>query len=164
MNTASSAGMSAGRQYRLEWEHFRGEHVAALTVRIDGRKPLFTDANIFSIFEKILLSECRWYDCEALVYLFMPDHCHTVLQGKSITAESLRALAGFTQKSGYWLLQHRLQFRWQEDFGDRILQGKKDIEGQIRYILNNPVRKGLVADWHSYRYKGSTKYNFDEWK
>ncbi len=164
MNPASTAGTFPGRQYRLEWEHFRGEHVAALTVRIDGKKSLFTDANIFSVFEKILLSECRWYDCEALVYLFMPDHCHTILQGKSITAESLRALAGFTQKSGTWLLQHRLPFRWQGDFSDRILQGKKEIEKEVRFILNNPVRKGIVADWHSYRYKGSTIYKLEEWQ
>jgi hypothetical protein len=39
----------------------------------------------------------------------------------------------------------------------------EDINEQIKYILENPIRKGLVDDWKEYPFKGSTIYNFDGW-
>lgn len=38
-----------------------------------------------------------------------------------------------------------------------------DIEKQVYYILENPVRKGLVNNWKEYPFKGSTIYNFEKW-
>jgi len=39
----------------------------------------------------------------------------------------------------------------------------EDINEQIKYILENPIRKGLVDDWKEYPFEGSTIYNFDGW-
>jgi len=50
-----------------------------------------------------------------------------------------------------------------ERFYDHILRKDEDIPKQINYILQNPVRKGLVKNWKDYPYKGSTLYNLNEW-
>jgi hypothetical protein len=35
------------------------------------------------------------------------------------------------------------------------LQENEDIAAQVRYILDNPVRKGLVSSWEEYPFRGS---------
>jgi hypothetical protein len=32
----------------------------------------------------------------------------------------------------------------------------------VEYILNNPVRKGIVQDWTQYPYKGAIGYNLED--
>jgi hypothetical protein len=43
------------------------------------------------------------------------------------------------------------------------LRKEEDIKKHVMYILNNPVRKGIVENWKNYPYKGSTKFDFNEW-
>ena len=45
--------------------------------------------------------------------------------------------------------------KWQKDFYDHVIRTKKDIAVQVRYILDNPVRKGLVSSRQEYSFKGS---------
>jgi hypothetical protein len=34
----------------------------------------------------------------------------------------------------------------------------------LKYILNNPLRAGIVENWKEYKFKGSSIYNLDEWE
>ena len=45
--------------------------------------------------------------------------------------------------------------RWQKDFYDHIIRTNEDIVAQVKYILDNPVRKGVVLSWERYPFKGS---------
>lgn len=38
----------------------------------------------------------------------------------------------------------------------------EDLIAHIRYILDNPVRTGLVASWQEYAYKGSLGCKFED--
>ena len=163
MNTNLKAKKPVRRIEPLPWELYRGAVAAVFSLYIEERKQLFTDGNIFSVFEKILLNECRWFDCAVSVYLFMPDHCHILMEGNGFTSEPLRASEGFRQKTGHWLLQHQMSFAWKNYFDHRLMKNKSEIEGQIRYILANPVRKGIAGNWHEYKYKGSTAYDLAKW-
>lgn len=49
-----------------------------------------------------------------------------------------------------------------KSYHDHILRNEKDLEHQFYYILNNPVRKGLVKNWKDYAYKFSMIYELDE--
>lgn len=51
--------------------------------------------------------------------------------------------------------QNEPKIRWQKDFYDHIIRRFNDIATQVRYILDNPVRKGLVSSWQEYPFKGS---------
>ena len=42
-----------------------------------------------------------------------------------------------------------------KDFYDHVIRKSEDIVVQVRYILDNPVRKGLVSSWEEYPFKGS---------
>ena len=67
----------------------------------------------------------------------------------------MKSAGNFKQQSGFWLGQQRPAFHWQKDFYDHIIRANEDLGTQIRYIANNPVRKGLVSDWHDYPFTGS---------
>jgi len=50
---------------------------------------------------------------------------------------------------------NKLEIGWQKDFYDHIIRTNEDIAAQVRYVLDNPVRKGLVLLWQEYPFKGS---------
>jgi hypothetical protein len=60
------------------------------------------------------------------------------------------------------MAQNRFGVSWQKDFFDHILRKDESLPSVIRYILENPVRKGLVSDWRDYTFKGAIGCNLDD--
>lgn len=112
--------------------------------------------------EDILRTTLVQHNTDAHVYLFMPDHLHLLLEGINNDADLYKCMTIFKQKSGFWFSQNT-NVRWQKNFYDHIVREDEPIEKHARYILKNPERKGLVANWKLYPYKGSTLYNFEQW-
>ncbi|MEK6566236.1 MAG: transposase, partial [Bacteroidota bacterium] len=112
-----------------------------------GRVRFFTSEAIFKEFEKHLLTELAKCHCSAEAYLFMPDHCHLLLNGDHESSDVLKVVKRFKQQTGYWLSRNHSSIRWQKDFYDHIVSEEEDLEKHIRYVLENPVRMGLVEDW-----------------
>lgn len=46
-------------------------------------------------------------------------------------------------------------YRWQKDFYDRIIRSDRELAEQLRYLADNPVRKGLVSHWSQYPFTGA---------
>ena len=79
------------------------------------------------------------------LFLLMPDHLH--------------ALVRFPQPDGDWKKivrdwKHWLAAKagvcWQVDFFDHRLRREESYTDKARYILHNPVRAGLVAQWEDW--------------
>jgi putative transposase len=51
---------------------------------------------------------------------------------------------------------------WQTVFHDRVLREGDDSRGVVRYLLNNPVRAGLVNSAADYPWSGSSHYTYKE--
>lgn len=103
---------------------------------------------IFQQQEEILLTCLEGHDCEASLYLFMPDHVHIVLQDRSDESDLRKCMSDYKQRSGYTFSQnHNGQARWQKDFYDRILRNEKEYRTKLNYILLNPVRAKLADSW-----------------
>ncbi|NIM96855.1 MAG: hypothetical protein GTO24_01850 [candidate division Zixibacteria bacterium] len=137
---------------------------SAFTICVHDRRRLFVSDYIFHSVENILLQTLVKANCDAHVYMFMPDHCHLLTEGKSEESDLWQCVVDFKRKSGYWLATNDMLEGWQKDFYDHILRKDEDLIKQVRYILGNPVRKGLVEHWKAYPYKGSTLYDFDQWQ
>ncbi len=150
------------RKHRLPRELYKGVLAVAFTVCIKKRVPLFTDESIVNVFKDVLLAEASRYHCDILAYVFMPDHLHAILQGTSENAQPLSAMNRFKQKTGFWLSKYHPDAQWQKDYYDHIVRDEKEIVKHVRYILENPVRKGIVADWIEYKYIGSTIHDLAE--
>ncbi|MBU1298971.1 MAG: transposase [Bacteroidetes bacterium] len=151
------------KKHRLPPEFYRGFQTVAFTLCLKNRTTFFTTRERFEVFEKMLLSSAQKFSCDAQIYLFMPDHCHIILSGKEEQSDPLSAIKSFKQDTGYWLYKNVSDVHWQKDFYDHILRKDEDLPKQIRYILNNPVRKEIVNNWHDYPFRGSTVYNLDDW-
>jgi len=85
----------------------------------------------------------------------MPDHMHVVLHGRSDAADAWQAMVDFKQKTGFWFARHRPLTAWQKDFYDHVIRADEDLGAQIRYVADNPVRRGLVKVWTEYPFTGS---------
>jgi len=101
------------------------------------------------------------YFCTVPVYCFMPDHQHLILRGISPESDALKAITLYKQKVGFLFSKYN-KIKWQKDFYDHVLKTKKELINQVKYILNNPVRKGLAVNWQEYPFKGSMGYNLED--
>ncbi|MBU2509578.1 MAG: transposase [Patescibacteria group bacterium] len=147
-------------KHRLDRSEYQGQIASAFTLCIQNSTPLFISDKVFNIFEERFLKALSKNNCRAHVYLFMPDHCHLLIQGKDHKSDLWRAIVDFKQSTGFWLAKNELLIKWQKDFYDHVLRNDEDIEKQVKYILDNPRRKGLADEWNQYPYKGSTMYDF----
>jgi REP element-mobilizing transposase RayT len=88
-------------------------------------------------------------------YCLVPDHLHLLLQlspGSKVLGDLLGDMKKFTTRQ-FWTLGHR-GYLWQDRFYDHVLRASEDASPIAEYILQNPVRKGLVGDAHLYRWSG----------
>jgi REP element-mobilizing transposase RayT len=45
---------------------------------------------------------------------------------------------------------HEFRFQWQRDFFEHRLRDNESFLERLDYVLQNPVRAGLVADWEDW--------------
>jgi putative transposase len=92
----------------------------------------------------------------------MPDHQHIIVTGTEEKSDVLKSIVRYKQKTGYWLSKNIPEAQWQKGFYDHIIRKHEDLSTQVRYILDNPVRKELVASWRDYPFTGSFGCKLDD--
>lgn len=146
------------KKHRLPRVFYQGEVSAAFTLCLRRdvaagfslREPELANVLIFS-----LTSIVKETSCIIPVYCLMPDHQHFIVTGTCGNADLWKTVVTYKQKTGFWMSVNRAGMKWQKDFYDHIIRRKSDVAAQVRYILDNPVRKGLVSSWREYPFKGS---------
>jgi len=91
----------------------------------------------------------------------MPDHIHLLVEGTTSEANLRRFVKLSKQRSGFGFARVTGQRLWQDGYFERVLRKDEDAKEIARYILENPVRAGLVKWPAEYRYLGSTVWNID---
>ncbi len=74
--------------------------------------------------------------------------------GRVPPSDLLAMMKEFKQKTTFRLRQAGKPFGWQKDFYDHIVRANEDYGAQVRYLLRNPVRRRLCADWRDWPNKG----------
>ncbi|MBI5824503.1 MAG: hypothetical protein HZB18_10785 [Chloroflexi bacterium] len=96
-------------------------------------------------------------------YCLMSNHCHllidqqdiphppSLVDGKHYTAVShaMRLLKGRTGYACAALLGRKGAF-WQHESYDHVVRDEKEFMRILDYIVNNPVKAGLVEDWQDW--------------
>jgi REP element-mobilizing transposase RayT len=111
---------------------------------------VFTDANFAYDCMSLLESLCKKYDLFLSVYCFMPDHLHFVVsvRGEKSVIDLVGAFKSCaTRDSRAFGFKEKI---FQPRFHDHFIRTPVNFENSIMYILNNPVRKGLVKDYSEY--------------
>ncbi len=110
----------------------------------------------------IVLSSCchdhrKQYELYAAVV--MPDHVHLVLtplidERRSQMFSLIEIMRGIKGASGRSINQEigRNGAVWQEESFDHVLRCSEGLDAKVEYVLQNPVRKGLVVEWRNYKW------------
>ena len=85
----------------------------------------------------------------------MPDHLHVLIEGQSDSADFRGFVALFRRRSSAALGAILPGNLWQNGYYERILRRDEDSISVCRYILNNPVRAGLVDEPSHYPFSWS---------
>lgn len=149
------------KKHRLPLDSYRGEIAVAFTACVRGNAPLFVSREIVSACARHLATATKKYQCNVLVYCFMPDHVLLIVHGTNSQSDAWRAMVAFKQQTGFWLARHCPAFAWQKDFYDHIIRADEDLGRHVRYIANNPVRRGLASHWCEYPYTGAIGMDLD---
>jgi REP element-mobilizing transposase RayT len=81
----------------------------------------------------------------------MADHLHLLIGPRE--GNLLDILSRWKSYTGHILRKNGLKEAcWQRGFYDHALRNEEDIQKVAEYIVNNPVRKGLVGNWREYPY------------
>jgi len=91
----------------------------------------------------------------------MPDHLHLLLVGEE--KSSLDSfMKTFKQETSFAFKRAHGNSLWQRSYYDHVLRKEETLEVVALYILNNPVRAGLVDDYRNYAFSGSLVFDVKE--
>ncbi len=137
------------------------EYAYSFTVCARHHGEPFQDESLANEIIESLLWTKRKYDWLLFGYCLMPDHLHfvcrlnrgsdgQVIRGRQgiLTEGVLDHLARFKSYTTTQSWKHGLQGKlWQSSSYDRVLDSQRPFEQVLQYVLENPVRAGLVTHW-----------------
>ena len=124
-----------------------------ITTRCHLRKRVFTTPQSAQIVFHEFDVCAKEGACENLAYVAMPDHVHWLMQLRCDVElhEVVRRLKGRSARK-INLSTNSPSTVWQKGFHDHALRREEDIETLARYLIQNPVRAGLVKRVKDYPY------------
>jgi len=109
--------------------------------------------NYFNDFNaaRFLIAAMRSQSVHAktLCFVVMPDHFHWLFKIVDDDAHLSTIVQQVKRQTAYRMKQPGQKI-WQKGFYDHALRREENIEGIARYIVNNPVRGGLVKSVRFY--------------
>jgi putative transposase len=140
-------------EYRRRLPHFQPDYkIFFITFCTYQRWTLPPEAREI-VVDTCMAGNGRLFDLYGVVV--MPDHVHLALvplcrpQGPTPVAEIMQAIKGASAHRINRLLNRRGKV-WQEESFDRALRKEEQFEAKLYYMLENPVRAGLVSNPRDY--------------
>ena len=135
---------------RMAPQWYCGPATVFWTYTMDERRTGWLTPTFHRHFRELLLHAAYRYQIAIPAYCLMPDHLHWIGMGLKDSADQRRATRFLRSRTARLL--HPL--KWQRQPHDHVLREKELVRQRllstIDYVLENPVRKGLVLrkeDW-----------------
>jgi REP element-mobilizing transposase RayT len=108
-----------------------------------------------AVLESCLHDNGRLFDLKAAVVI--PDHVHLIFtplidrDAMEICslAQIMDAIKGASAHTINKMLRRKGRV-WQTESFDHVLRSSESLDAKMEYLLQNPVRRGLVAVWTEY--------------
>jgi len=139
-----------GRYLQEQGEYF-------VTFNTQNKQPYFYDFNLACLFsQQIAVNETK-HNCLWLAWVLMPDHFHGLLRLNSAGSTLPNIVKGLKGSTSLIINKERKQQKqfWQPAYYDRALRIDENRKQVARYILANPLRKGLVNKLADYAFWNS---------
>ena len=147
------------RRKRLRLPHFdyaQPGFAYFLTLCVRDSQPLFNHDALAGQVTKILHNVRREYGVQVYAYCLMPDHFHIVMSLEKTAKAVPEVVRDFKKLTTQAAWDHGCQGSlWQRSFYDHVIRRNDDLELICRYVLENPVRAGLVEQTGEYPYSGA---------
>jgi REP element-mobilizing transposase RayT len=154
--------MSPNTPPRIQGFSYRGPLRCFITFCARERHTPFAERSVASWLCAQITPFFEEHGFIVLAYCVMPDHVHLLLEGVDERADVVEAVRLWKQLTGFaWKRWTGTQL-WQKSFHDRVLRDSDDTRGVVRYVLENPIRAGLVGGVRDYPWVGSSRYTLDE--
>jgi REP element-mobilizing transposase RayT len=156
------------KNHRLTMECYAAsdcEFFFTLCARHQG-KP-FANAELATAVVESLIWRKQQHGWLLFCYCLMPDHLHFILKlrpheikyfqagGRGLVPEGVLDQVGNFKKyttTQIWWKQNGAGLLWQRSSYDRVIRYNQSVQEAASYVLDNPVRKGLVQQWQEYPY------------
>ncbi len=127
----------------------------SLTVAVRDRRPVFADARVAVAAVAVLRQLAASTGVTVYGYCVMPEHVHLVVapSGECDVITFVGRFKNLSQRAA-WSLGVVGVF-WQKSFWDHLPRSDELVERVVAYVVENPVRRGLVGEWREYPYAGS---------
>ncbi len=133
------------RPGRIDGFAYIGLHRYSVTICTHLRKSIFADrtsdesgADHDSAMRRVV-----GFAIHALLLMF--DHVHLVVAATGEQSDFQRFMSNWKQRAGYQHRKRTGESLWQDSYHDHVLRDDEEMARTVRYVLENPVRKGLVA-------------------
>ena len=144
------------RSNRLPNYDYSKDRPIHVTICTDNKENIFgSEVNAETVVHE-LLKTAKDLKFRILCYCLMSDHLHVIVSpGESNVSLSKflnifkgRTTAVFKEKNDFKKI-------WQRSGFDHVIRTEEDLRAIIEYIMNNPVRKGIVEKVDDYPYSES---------
>ncbi len=144
------------KNIRLKRELYQGPVVAAITICFYRGIDSVRDALADTIVDGLFCVQGR-HKATIYAYCILPDHMHILLGIQDENYNILDFVVQFKSDVSFKLKgRYTRKQLWQDRFYDHVLRRGEDIDKHAQYILENPVRKGMVREVLEYQYIGGT--------
>ena len=150
------------RPKRLPDHLYTGPAQYFLTFCVRSRARVFVSESIVIRTLLQIRQAARDEGYALLAYCFMPDHLHLLVEGTTETSDLRTFVQVAKRRSGTVYAREWGSRLWQEGYYDRVLRSEESAKRVARYIVNNPVRAGIVTDPRQYPHLGSDLWSVDE--
>lgn len=144
---------------RLNTFSYVGEHRYSLTLCTLKRLPTLTEPDTARETLAQLASAADREGFAVPVYCLMPDHAHLLVNGRTSTSDLRRFIRLAKQLTEYAHRRRKKCGLWQRSVWERVLRRGEDTIVTGRYILENPMRAGLVRHPWDWPWSGSLEHS-----
>lgn len=147
---------------RLDQDVYKEPHRYLITICTENQLRAFTESCIVDKMVTELRKAAEQLKWNVHAYCFEPDHLHLFVEPMEFDLDLIKFISLFKQKTGFWYKQKYGTKLWQKSFNDRILRSDESTGKVLRYVLENPMKDGLVENWRDYPYLGSFVHDLND--
>jgi REP element-mobilizing transposase RayT len=126
------------------------------------RRTLFTKTDVVQEALAQIVQSAAKRAFAIFVYCFMADHLHLLVEGQSEEADLVAFAKDIKRRIAYYYPRTDDEPVWQKGYFERVLRDDEATLTVAKYILENPVRKGLVREPRDYPFSGSMIWSWDQ--
>jgi putative transposase len=154
--------MYTGNPGHLKSFNYVGFHRYSLTFCTYQRQPLFVREPVVALVLLQISRAAVEQRFAVIAYGFMPDHLHLLVEGQAEASDGKCFITRAKQYSGHAYSKQFQGRLWQRYGFEHVLPDEEFTLAVARYILNNPIRAGLVRNVGDYPFVGSLRYDLGD--